>query len=144
MPRGQGKSDFVDAVTVAADIINRALQARPELEKLNVSKEIVLISNFKERVKEEDVHEFVAALIESLKRPDVSSPCFADTIVPLCWHTFRPSGTALICMSKRKTLAQQSPSWSLHTIVPCHGPTPLSVGVQSRTIFWLSLAQKRG
>ena len=78
MPRGQGKSDFVDAVTVAADIINRALQARPELEKHNVSKEIVLISNFKDRVKEEDVHEFVGALIESLKRPDVSNPSFAD------------------------------------------------------------------
>ena len=82
MPRGQGKSDFVDAVTVAADIINRTLQARPELEKHNVSKEIVLISNFKDRVKEEDIHEFVAALIESLKRPDVSNPCFSGKSAP--------------------------------------------------------------
>ena len=106
MPRGQGKSDFVDAVTVAADIINRALQARPELEKHNVSKEIVLISNFKERVKEEDVHEFVAALIESLKRPDVRNPCFADTMKPNCLCTLQLSGIALTCMSSRRNLAQ--------------------------------------
>ena len=103
MPRGQGKSDFLDAVTVAADIINRALQARPELEKHNVSKEIVLISNFKDRVKEEDVHEFVAALIESLKRPDVSRRCFANISQPNCWRTFQLSGMALICMTKCKT-----------------------------------------
>ena len=108
MPRGQGKSDFVDAVTVAADIINRALQARPELEKHNVSKEIVLISNFKERVKEEDVHEFVAALIESLKRPDVSNPCFADTMKPSCLCTLQLNGIALNCMSKYTNLAQAS------------------------------------
>lgn len=71
MVRGQGKSDFIDAVTVAADILNRAITARPELEKANVSKEIVLISSLEDRVKEQDIHEFVAALVDSLKRHDV-------------------------------------------------------------------------
>ncbi len=82
MTHGQGKSDFIDAVTVAADILNRAVQARPELEKQNVAKEIVLISNFRERVKEEDVHEFVAALVKSLKTHDVRTS-FADLKLPV-------------------------------------------------------------
>ena len=71
MARGQGKSDFIDAVSVAADLLNKAVQLRPELEKHNVSKEIVLISSLQERVKEAEVHEFVAALVESLKQYDV-------------------------------------------------------------------------
>ncbi len=71
MPRGQGRSDFIDAVSVAADILNKAVELRPELEKHNVTKEIVLISSLQERVKEAEVHEFVAALVESLKEHDV-------------------------------------------------------------------------
>ena len=71
MARGQGKSDFIDAVSVAADILNKAVQMRPELEKHSVTKEIVLISSLQDRVKEAEVHEFVAALVESLKQHDV-------------------------------------------------------------------------
>ncbi len=56
MARGQGKSDFIDAVTVAADILNRGIAARPELEKAYVSKEILLISSMEDRVKEDDIH----------------------------------------------------------------------------------------
>ena len=29
LPKGTGQSDFVNAITVAADIINRAISARP-------------------------------------------------------------------------------------------------------------------
>ena len=72
MPKGGGKSDFVDAVTVAADSINRALQARPELEKANVTKEIVLLSNFHAEVREEGIDDFVNALVESLQSKAVS------------------------------------------------------------------------
>ncbi|BDA44905.1 X-ray repair cross-complementing protein 5 [Coccomyxa sp. Obi] len=72
MPKGGGNSDFVDAVTVAADSINRALQARPELEKANVSKEIVLLSNFHAKVREEGIDDFVESLVESLQSTAVS------------------------------------------------------------------------
>lgn len=92
MPRGQGKSDFIDAVTVAADILNRAVHLRPELEKANVSKEIVLVSSLQVRVKEQDVHEFVAALVDSLKRHDVSSSPF--TPLPV----FKKAATAIAHM----------------------------------------------
>lgn len=73
LPKGGGRSDFIDAVTVAADSINRATQARPELEKANVSKEIVLISNFHEKIREEDIQDFVQALVESLQSKGVST-----------------------------------------------------------------------
>ena len=58
---------------MAADILNKAIDQRPELEKHNVSKEIVLISSLEDRVKEAEVHEFVASLVESLKQHDVRS-----------------------------------------------------------------------
>lgn len=72
LPKGGGTSDFIDAVTVAADSINRATQARPELEKANVSKEIVLISNFLEKIREEDIQDFVQSIVESLQSKAVS------------------------------------------------------------------------
>jgi hypothetical protein len=71
LPEGQGNSDFLDAITVAADSINRAVLARPELEKANVSKEICLISNFHHKCKEEDSHDFIEALQESLQSKGV-------------------------------------------------------------------------
>lgn len=67
MPKGGGTSDFVDAVTVAADSINRAIQDRPELEKAIVSKQIVLISNFHDKVREEDIQDFIQSLVASLQ-----------------------------------------------------------------------------
>ncbi len=71
LPKGKGSSDFIDAITVAADSINRAVTARPELEKANVSKEIVVISNFHQAPKEDDSSEFVEALQDSLKSKGV-------------------------------------------------------------------------
>lgn len=72
MPKGGGNSDFVEAVTVAADSINRAVRARPELEKANVAKEIVLLSNFHAKVREDGIDEFVESLVESLQSKAVS------------------------------------------------------------------------
>lgn len=72
LPKGKGSSDFLDAITVAADSINRSVIARPELEKANVSKEIAIISNFHQMPKEEDSHDFLEALQNSLKSKGVS------------------------------------------------------------------------
>ena len=45
-----GKSDFVDALICATDIVYRALNDRPQLEAAVVKKRIVLVTNFLDAV----------------------------------------------------------------------------------------------
>ena len=99
MARGQGKSDFIDAVSVAADILNKAVQMRPELEKHSVTKEIVLISSLQDRVKEAEVHEFVAALVESLKQHDVRNITTSLESIPE--HCTKHTSSSFACISSR-------------------------------------------
>jgi hypothetical protein len=45
-----GTSDFVDGLTVATDLLHKAIEDRPMLEKDNIIKRIVLVSNFLDAV----------------------------------------------------------------------------------------------
>ena len=46
VPRGLGATDWVDALTVALDSLNRTIEERPVLKVPKVMKKILLVSNF--------------------------------------------------------------------------------------------------
>lgn len=48
-----GRSDFLDALAVAADVLVRALKDRPQLESNTVAKRMLFISNFQQPVEED-------------------------------------------------------------------------------------------
>lgn len=48
---GAGGSDFVDALTVAADLIHKKIEVVAQLAKDNILKRVVLISNFQHAVR---------------------------------------------------------------------------------------------
>jgi hypothetical protein len=48
--RWTGTSDFVNGLTVAVDILYRSIQDRPVLEKDNIIKRIIIVSNFLDAV----------------------------------------------------------------------------------------------
>lgn len=68
---GNGKPDFIDALTVAADSLFRTLADRPILDKANVGKRIILISDFATPAKDDPGDDFVPTLMEKLAEKDV-------------------------------------------------------------------------
>ncbi len=68
---GNGPSDFLDALTVAADSLFRILEDRPELQKAGVTKRIILISDFATPAKDDPEDEFVPTLMGKLAEKDV-------------------------------------------------------------------------
>ena len=68
---GNGLSDFLDALTVAADSLFRTLEDRPELQKAGVTKRILLISDFATPAKDDPDDAFVPPLMSKLAEKDV-------------------------------------------------------------------------
>ncbi|KAK9840417.1 hypothetical protein WJX74_009567 [Apatococcus lobatus] len=68
---GDGKPDFIDALTVAADSLFRTLADRPILDKANIAKRIILISDFATPAKDDPGDDFVPTLMEKLAEKDV-------------------------------------------------------------------------
>mmetsp|Transcript_37217 Transcript_37217/g.82780 ORF Transcript_37217/g.82780 Transcript_37217/m.82780 type:complete len:744 (-) Transcript_37217:388-2619(-) len=64
LPRGTGTSDFVDALTVAVDMLNKACEVRA-IE--NAPKKVTIISNFRGQTKELD-DEFREQLVGGMQR----------------------------------------------------------------------------
>lgn len=65
--QGSGSSDFVDALTVAVDKLRRAVNDRPDLGKANVSKRVVLVSNFLDAAKEDPDDQFGSVLVDRMQ-----------------------------------------------------------------------------
>ena len=65
--QGAGSSDFVDALTVAVDRLHRTVHDRPDLGKANVTKRVVLVSNFLDAAKEDPDDQFGAVLVDRMQ-----------------------------------------------------------------------------
>ena len=57
----------MDALTVAVDKLHRAVNVRPDLGKANVTKRIVLVSNFLDAAKEDPDDQFGSVLVDRMQ-----------------------------------------------------------------------------
>ena len=57
----------MDALTVAVDKLHRAVNDRPDLGKANVTKRVVLISNFLDAAKEDPDDQFGSVLVDRMQ-----------------------------------------------------------------------------
>ena len=95
---GEGQSDFLDALTVAADSLFRTLEDRPELQKAGVTKRIILLSDFATPAKDDPEDEFIPALMGKLAEKDVllEVNCLDATqqvrFIPSTWLAYWTSG----------------------------------------------------
>ncbi|KAK9809762.1 hypothetical protein WJX73_003919 [Symbiochloris irregularis] len=69
--KGSGRSDFVDALTVAVDCIYRAAQERPILEGAGIKKRVILISNFLQRAAGDADDPFLQAIADKMRDKDM-------------------------------------------------------------------------
>lgn len=86
--QGSGSSDFMDALTVAVDKLHRAVNDRPDLGKANVTKRVVLVSNFLDAAKEDPDDQFGSVLVERMQdkniRMEVQQLCSMYTALCTC------------------------------------------------------------
>lgn len=61
----------MDALTVAVDKLHRAVNDRPDLGKANVTKRVVLVSNFLDAAKEDPDDQFGSVLVDRMQEKDI-------------------------------------------------------------------------
>lgn len=61
----------MDALTVAVDKLHRAVNDRPDLGKANVTKRVVLVSNFLDAAKEDPDDQFGSVLVERMQDKNI-------------------------------------------------------------------------
>lgn len=61
----------MDALTVAVDKLHREVNNRPDLSKANVTKRIVLVSNFLDAAKEDSDNQFGSALVDNMQKNSI-------------------------------------------------------------------------
>ncbi|KAL3159758.1 ATP-dependent DNA helicase II subunit 2 [Trebouxia sp. C0009 RCD-2024] len=69
--QGSGSSDFMDALTVAVDKLHRAVNDRPDLGKANITKRVVLVSNFLDAAKEDPDDQFGSVLVDRMQDKNI-------------------------------------------------------------------------
>lgn len=86
----------MDALTVAVDKLHRAVNDRPDLGKANVTKRVVLVSNFLDAAKEDPDDQFGSVLVDRMQdkniRMEVRSlntthSCQTSTLTGKCFET---------------------------------------------------------
>ncbi|KFM27466.1 ATP-dependent DNA helicase 2 subunit KU80 [Auxenochlorella protothecoides] len=81
VPRGDGESDFVDALTVALDSLYKAVALRDELQGPRVAKRIVLLSQLATQIKPDPGNAFKDTLVRKLAQQGV-------TLDLVCLHPY--------------------------------------------------------
>ena len=92
---GHGQPDFLDALTVAADSLYKTLEDRVELQRANVTKRIIFISDFATPAKDDPGGTFESALKGKLAGMEVVLEVNCLDAVPQVGHA---SPDALLLM----------------------------------------------
>lgn len=61
----------MDALTVAVDKLHRAVNDRPDLGKANITKRVVLVSNFLDAAKEDPDDQFGSVLVDRMQDKNI-------------------------------------------------------------------------
>ncbi|KAL6768217.1 KU80 [Auxenochlorella protothecoides x Auxenochlorella symbiontica] len=120
VPRGDGESDFVDALTVALDSLYKAVALRDELQGPRVAKRIVLLSQLATQIKPDPGNAFKDTLVRKLAQQGV-------TLDLVCLHPY-------LAVPGTRAQLQYILDNSPHTLREVHDAAELAGAFKSREV----------